>query len=190
MIAGQLPRSLEVNDTRYPIRSDFREILQILVAYDDPELEDKEKVYVCLYILYPDFDEMPETDYEAAYKQACWFIQGGGDTEGESHRRPIKTVDWQQDERLLFAAVNRVAGKEIRAEDYLHWWTFLGYFSEITEGPYAEVLRLRVKKGTGKPLEKWEQTFWSENHDICKIRPRLTAEEKAIRDKINALLDS
>lgn len=187
MIAGQLPEELEVNDRFWQIRSDFRDILQILLAYDDPDLENREKVYVCLYKLFPDFDDMGKEDYEAAYRAACWFIQGGGETE-ETARHAAKTVDWQQDERLLFAAVNRVAGTEIRAMKHLHWWTFLGYFSEITEGPYAEILRLRVKKSRGKPLEKWEQEFWAANKEICAIRPRLSAEEQAAWDKLNALL--
>ena len=47
-----LPTELEVNEKRYRIRSDYRDILKIIQAYNDPELEEKEKCYVALKILY------------------------------------------------------------------------------------------------------------------------------------------
>lgn len=52
---GSLPKSLEVNGVEYAIRTDFRDILKILCAFSDPELENEEKIYVCLFILYEDF---------------------------------------------------------------------------------------------------------------------------------------
>ena len=43
---GTLPRSLEVNGKFYRIRSDFRDVLKIVIAFGDPDLEDKEKAYI------------------------------------------------------------------------------------------------------------------------------------------------
>lgn len=48
---GELPKSLSVNNVNYNIRSDFRDILKIVCAFNDPELENEEKIYVCLFIL-------------------------------------------------------------------------------------------------------------------------------------------
>ena len=45
---GQLPTALTVAGISRPIRTHFRDILNILQAFDDPELEDGEKVYICL----------------------------------------------------------------------------------------------------------------------------------------------
>ncbi len=191
MSAGQLPRSVDINGRSYRIYTDYRDILNVLAAYDDPDLTAEEKVYVCLRVMYPDIDSMPPKDHEDAYKKAVWFIDGGGEVGDEAARARKATrrvVDWEQDERLIFAAVNRVAGREVRNLRYLHWWTFLGYFSEISDGAYAEVLRLRVKKSRGKPLEKHEQEFWVANREVCQLRSRLSAEEKEERDRINAIL--
>ena len=71
MIMKGLPTELEVNEKRYRIRSDYRDILQ---AYNDPELEEKEKCYVALKILYINFEGIPEKDIEEAYRKAVWFI--------------------------------------------------------------------------------------------------------------------
>ena len=54
---------------------------------------------------------------------------------------------------------------------------------------YATVLQLRTKKAKGKKLEKSEREFWNSNQDICKIRKKLSQEEIAERERLNALLN-
>ena len=144
----ELPTSLEVNGTEREIRTDFRDVLKILVAFEDPDLEPAEKEYICLFILYVDFDQIPKEDYVAAYKAAISFIDNGieGDKGGP------RTMDWEQDAKILFPAVNHAAGCEVRSLPYLHWHTFTGYFMEIKDSVYANVLNLRQKKAKGKKL--------------------------------------
>ena len=151
---GQLPRELEVNGRMYAIRTDFRDVLNILCAFSDPELEDGEKVYTCLYILFEDFDSIPEDDLEAAFTAALSFIDNGAKPEEQKSPR---VMDWEQDENLLFPAINKVAGCEVRSAEYIHWWTFIGYYMEISEGVFSNVLSLRMKKAKGKKLEKWSK---------------------------------
>lgn len=183
MMYFDLPTSLEFGDREWPIRTDYRVILTILNAFDDPELEDKEKVYVCLYDLYEGFEDIPQELYKDAFEAAMGFIDHGA---GGS--RGAKNMDWEQDANLLFPAVNKVAGYEVRSVEYLHWWTFLGYFMEIGEGVYSTVLSLRSKKNSGKKLEKWEKEWWSKNQSICKIAKRYSDEEKAEQDALKAIL--
>lgn len=182
---GKLPKSVCVNGVNYAIRSDFRDVLNILCAFNDPELENSEKVYICLCILYEDFDVIPNTDYEAAFKAAMEFIDHGVDS---GNAKSPRVMDWEQDEGIMFPAINKVAGFETRSADYLHWWTFMGYYMEISEGVFSNVLSLRLKKAQGKKLEKWEREYWSANKNICVLKPKLTAEEQAQKDKLNALL--
>ena len=182
---GQLPRELEVNGRMYAIRTDFRDVLNILCAFSDPELEDGEKLYTCLYILYEDYDSIPDGDLEAAFKAALSFISNGANEDG---RKSPHVMDWEQDENLLFPAINKVAGCEVRSAEYIHWWTFIGYYMEISEGVFSNVISLRMKKAKGKKLEKWEQEFWNANKGACVLAPKLTAEEQAAKDRLNALL--
>ena len=175
---------MTVDGKQYEIRTDYRDILTILSAFEDVELSDAERLYICLYILYKDFDEIPQNDYEEAYREAEQFIDCGM-TRSDNKAR---TMDWEQDEALLFPAVNKVAGFEVRSVDYLHWWTFMGYFMEITDGVFSHVLSLRQKKAKNKKLEKWEQEFWNANRDMCVLKKRRTSEEQAEIDRINAML--
>ena len=184
---GELPTSLEVAGKRYAIRTNYRDILNIITAYNDPELEDSEKLFVCLYSLYKNFDGLDPDDYEEAYKKAVWFMDCGEDPTDNGRAHP-RTMDWEQDEKILFPAINSSAGFEVRSRKYIHWWTFMGYFMEIREGVFSQVLSLRQKKAKGKKLEKWEQEFWNSNKDMCVIKTRLSRDDQEERDRLNALL--
>lgn len=184
-MSARLPKSVNVNGKEMAIRYDYTAILDIISAMNDPELEDKEKVYVCLFIFYVDFDELEQDDYEEAFKQAQLFMDNGMSS-GKTQN--VRMVDFEQDERILFPAINRVAGKEIRNEEEIHWWTFLGWFMEIGECTYSNVLNIRNKRAKGKKLEKWEAEFYKDNKKMCDIQPRLTQAEKEAEERLNKLL--
>ena len=181
---GELPRSLTVNGVEYAIRTDFRDVLKIVCAFNDPELEPEEKIYICLFILYEDFDSLSQSDYEQAFKAALSFIDFGMKDDKKSPR----VMDWEQDENIMFPALNKVAGFETRTAEYIHWWTFMGYYMEISEGVFSTILSMRMKKSKHKKLEKWEQDYWNSNKSICVLKPKLTAEEQAARDRLNEML--
>lgn len=185
---GRLPTSLEVGGEEFAIRTDYRDVLNIFAAYEDPELEDKDKLFVLLYVLFEDFEDLDPDDYEEALKQANWFLNGGSTTPQDERPNP-RVVDWEQDEQILFPAINSVAGCEVRAQEYIHWWTFLGYFMEIRDGTFSQVLHLRQKKAKHKKLEKWEQEFWRDNKSLCEIKKRLTKEEEETKARLIAMLD-
>lgn len=179
---GQLPRTLEVGGRRYDIRSDFRVILRVLTAATDDELTSEEKALVCLANIYRGFDDIPRENLTEAYEQALWFIEGGRHTE----KQGPKLMDWEKDEDLIFPAINQAAGKEVRELEYLHWWTFLGYFQSIDrESLFGTVLHIRQKRKKHKKLETWEQEFYQNNRELCDLNEHKdsakTAEDQLAR---------
>jgi hypothetical protein len=178
---GELPKSLEIDDKEWAIRCNMRTALIIFEAFNDLELNDKEKMFIMLKCLYK---KMPP-NVEEAINKAIWFLNGGKEIKGKSSS--IKLLDWNQDESLIFSAINKIAGKEVRSEN-IHWWTFLGYFNEIGEGLFSTVINIRQKKSKGKKLEKYEQDFYRENKEIIDLKMKYTAEEKAEIDRLNELL--
>jgi len=187
---GYLPKQLNINGTDRVIRSDFRTALLIFTAYNDPELSEQEKAVVMLDCLYEDFDSILEKDIQMAADQAIWFLDGGSTEEPKdtNHQKAKKVMDWEQDEQLIFSAVNKIAGYETRATEYLHWWTFLGFFNEIGEGLFSTVINIRQKKNKSKKLEKYEQEFYRENKSLIDIKVKLTAEEQAEKEYFEKLL--
>lgn len=180
MNAYSLPTSINIRGVEYPIHSDFRCILDILIAQSDQEMQAWEKQEVMYRILYPDWETMPGSVYKEACESACKFIDGNMP---EGRKKP-RTMDWEQDAAIIIPAVNKVAGKEVRATEYLHWWTFLGYFMEIEEGMFSQVLAIRQKKAKGKKLEKWEKEFERENAEIVRLKKKESAEERRIKEAI------
>ena len=183
---GVLPTTLSVDDVDYAIRSDYRVILNIFEAFADDELRDSEKVLVMLKCLYVDVPD----DIEKAAEKAVWFIDGGGSeiaTQSDKPQNKVKLIDWEQDEQIIFSAVNKVAGTEIRALEYLHWWTFLGYFNEVGEGLFSTVLNIRSKKARGKKLEKYEQDFYKSHKDLIDIKKKYTEDEKQEMSRLNEI---
>jgi hypothetical protein len=187
---GSLPKELEVNGTYRAIRSDYRVALLIFQAYGDPELSDQEKAMIMMDCLYEDLTSIPQEDYQHAMDQAVWFLDGGEAPDNTSKQQQAKKVmDWEQDERIIFSAVNKVAGFETRAIEYMHWWTFLGFFNEIGEGLLSTIISIRSKKNKGKKLEKHEQEFYRDNKELIDLKVKISAEEQAEIDYWNKILN-
>lgn len=184
MSVFDLPTSLDIAGTTYQIDSDFRAVLNALLAYDDPDLTDAEKMELLLDNIFLDFRQIPPQDIAEAYKVAIGFIDAGQESGGNTKR----SMDWEQDAALIFPAVNRVAGCEVRSLPYLHWWTFIGYFMEIRDSVFSSVLSLRQKRNRGKKLEKHEEEFWKENKRICELKKRESEEDRAARERVEKIL--
>lgn len=186
---GILPTTLEVNGIEYAIRTDFRDILRIVAAFNDPDLTDKDKYYVLMATIYKDVQSIPKNDTAAAYEAAVSFMECSSQREDAPSPR---VVNWEKDEQLLFPAINKVAGYEVRSVPYLHWWTFLGFFQGIDrEDTWGFILMLRQKKARGKKLEKYEKEFWAANRSMCEIDPPRTMAEttgNALNDLFNELV--
>lgn len=187
MSMWNLPTSLSVGGVGYFIRTDFRVILDILAAYTDPDNDPEERSLICLWSLYKDIEAMPPEHYQEALDRAVEFIDAGFEPDNANKARPT-LMDWEQDAPLIIPAVNRVAGREIRSMEYLHWWTFLGYYMEIGESLYTQVVSIREKKAKGKKLEKYEREFYNENKHIITLKHKESQKEKEEKDAVRELL--
>lgn len=190
---GALPETLTVGGEEYPIRTDYRNVLQVFEAFQDPELTQEEKWIVAIYLLIEDFscaDDVLQAaqdgfDLDEAMKQISWFISAG---QPEKEVLELPTYNWKQDEQIIFSAVNKVAGRETRELEYLHWWTFLGYFNEVGEGTFSFIVGIRHKLNKGKKLEKHEKEFLSHNKELVLMKKPLTKEEQEQEDAYKSLL--
>lgn len=185
---GALPTSVTANGQEYPLlNTDFRTALVIIEAFEDPNLSSQEKAYLLLNGLIG-IDNIPKgttTDQLKALAEACITYLDGGTTYKSKGTKP-KLMDWTQDEQLIFSAVNHVANKELREVSYCHWWTFLGYFNEIHEGLFSNVIGIRQKKAKKKKLDKVDQEFYASNKEMIDLKKKLTSEEQKYKDELNA----
>lgn len=164
----EIPTYIQVGEQSFNIRNkgDFRMVLDCFSALNDVELDKEERLIACLMIFYEDFDEVEDVlncdELEALVKEMYKFFNCGN-ANGVGNKTNHNLVDWEQDQQLICSAVNNVAKKEIRLEEYLHWWTFMGYYLAIGESPLSTIVSIRHKIAEGKKLEKYEQEFRREN---------------------------
>jgi len=163
-----LPTSIFIEDNEYKIRDagDFRVVLDCFSALGDIELGEDYRILASLIIFYEDFTEYSIYEYDqdtliALVKEMYNFFNCG--QRDDSNTPSPKLIDWEQDSQIIMSAVNNVAGKEIRLEPYVHWWTFVGYYMAIGESVLSTVVSIRHKILKGEKLEKWEQKFRTEN---------------------------
>jgi hypothetical protein len=185
MMAYDLPTSLYIGEVEHPIRYNWRAVLDILAACADPELDDAEKALCVLQIFYPNWEEIPSDRLQEACKKACDFIDCGQKDDGKP--KP-KMIDWEQDAPIIIPEINKVAGKEVRLDPNIHWWTFFGWFMGIGDGLLASVLHIRKKKSLHKKLEKWEEEFYRANKALVDFAPKETPEKAEMTEYFNKWL--
>lgn len=186
--AWEFPTSLNIGGVDYEIRTDYRAVLDLLTALNDEELMDADpqieaymKSRVILEIMFPQCDDIPEEYMQEALDKVIEFIDMGIT---EDSKKP-KTMDWEQDAPILIPAINKVLNTEIRAQKYIHWWTFLGAYMEIGESLFSNIVHIRQKKAKGKKLDKWEQDFYKENKSLIDFKQknqRSEEEKELLRD--------
>ncbi len=176
-----LPTSLCVGGVDYSIRYGWRAVMDIFAAYADPKLDDEMKTEVMLGILYPDFERIPTKDIPEAIEKGCAFLDCG--LKPDKKNRP-RTMDWEQDAALIIPAVNSVAGREIRLDPNIHWWTFFGWYMSIGDGLFASVLSIRSKKAKGKKLEKYEEEFYRDNKSLIDLKREESEEVRQEKENL------
>lgn len=187
----EIPTTIEINGREFPIRckGDYRMVLDCFSCLNDTELSEQERNYACLIIFYEDFDDimdfakLDKDTINALVKEMYAFFECN---ENPMHQMPYKTIDWDKDSQMISSAVNKVAQTEVRAIEYLHWWTFLGYFSEVGESVLSTVVGIRDKIKRNKKLEKHEKEFKARNPHYF-IWDSRTLEQKQDDDDILAM---
>ncbi len=186
MTPWSLPDRVEIQNRSYRIRADYRVILEILKTLDDPEEPELIRWKIALGLFYEDYQQIPAACQREAMERLAEFINCG---QPEKDQKPApKLLDWEQDALAIVADVNRVAGCEIRAQPFLHWWTFMAFFNAVGQGQLSMLVSIRDKLRRGKKLEKWEQEFYRENKDRVDLQTKYTAEELAEQEQLKKLL--
>lgn len=191
-----IPTVVDIDGREFKIRNngDYRMVLDCFSALNDLELNTEERLFASLIIFYEDLNDLydiQEFNEEAlttAVTKMFEFFNCGSD--GQNAKKvSYKLVDWDADSQMICSAVNKVAGTEVRAVPYMHWWTFMGYYSAIGECTMSTVVRIRDKIMRGKKLEKEEREFKYDNPQYFVWNSK-TLEQQEAEDMIKQLWNS
>lgn len=122
----------------YKLDTDFRTVLTILAALNDPELSGAEKIMIARRRLFA--DDAPAAG--EAMDAFAWF-ESCGIAREESETDAARDFDFEQDAREIYASFMQVYGIDLMQP--LHWWAFSALLDGVTAAPCAlrEKLRLR-----------------------------------------------
>lgn len=178
----KLPRKHTIGGTPYDLNTDYRDILEIIEHLNNEAEPEFIRWRIAVALFYE--QDVPENHMQEAMEYLAEFISAG-----TADKKPgPKLLDWAQDAQMIVSGINKVAGKEIRAVEYLHWWTFISLFQEVGEGQLSTIVSIRHKRATGKKLEKWEQEYYNENRDKVDFQKPIDPEEEAVKAYFNKWL--
>lgn len=192
MPAYELPTSIQIGQASFNIRNkaDYRMVLDCLEALKDMELTANERAYSALIIFYEDFNSIEDIAdnvdlADELISGMLTFINLGeknsnGNTDGHV------LIDWMSDSNLICSAINNIIGQDVRSLKYLHWWTFLGYYTAIGECPLSNIVSIRYKIAHNEKLEKYEKKFRQDNPEYFNFDTR-SAQQKEADDYIRKL---
>ena len=173
-----LPRQAVLEGVTYDLNTDFRVILKIFRVFGDETLPPMLRWLTALRLFYR--QEIPISHRQAAMEYLGDFLRcGGEDSPGE----PL--FSWEKDAAPIIAGVNAAAGREVRMEENVHWWTFLGWFHAMPTGMFSALISIRKKLRAKQKLEPHEEEFYRENKSLVDWKPSGDDPEKL---RLNALL--
>lgn len=166
------PTQAEVAGRVYDLNTDYRTCIRIIQAMEDVNLTEFEKQVILLSLLYR---EVPE-DIQEAVRKAALFLNCGETKESEGGER---VYSFRQDDRYIFAAVDKVLQGRLSKGENVHWWEFVSAFMEMPEDcVMSRILYYRSRKNAGK-LTREEQEVWAKSRELFELEEVQTAEEKA-----------
>ena len=178
----QLPVRAKIRNGQYDLHTDYRDILEIFSYLEDPSLPEPVRWRIALALFYE--QPVPAEDWQEAIDYMTAFFCCG-----QPEQPGPKLMDWQQDAGAILAGINRVAGQEVRALPYVHWWSFLSWFHAMEPGQLSTLVGIRDRLRRGKPLEAWQKEFYRANRQAVDLPVRRSALEQQDHDRLLARLE-
>ena len=178
-----LPREAPIGGKTWHHRTDYRDILKVVKILSGDTVTMFEWFCAASYFYLDPIEDKDLAFLEEMLAYMADFISCG------QEKPPclcFGIIDWDMDAQEILEGVNGAAGIDIREKEHLHWWTFVSLFHCIRKGRLADLVAIRWKRHTGKPLTEEEKTYVRQYPE--KFRPQETERDKQERKKLEALL--
>lgn len=184
LLIDDLPTTVHIDTTEYPINSDFRTCLRVVIALEDNDLTAQEKQMIVLANLY----SVVPNDVQAAMREAQLFLNGGKEYQESDSPR---VVSFEKDAPLIYSAFCQTHGIDLSHAN-LHWWQFLALMQGLdNESNFRQLvsLRLRVRSGKASKDEMEAARNLGDAFDVPEVDDR-TSEEKEAEAEFWRLIDA
>lgn len=165
VLVGPLPESVLVNGVEHKLRTDYRNALRVILAFEDSDVTPEEKGAIMLDNI---FEEIPE-DVNEAVRLASRFLDG---TLEENEKMPkedgLRLYSFAHDGNYIFSAFKQTHGIDLDTAQ-LHWWKFIALFMDLGQDTtFCNLISMRKRIKTGK-ASKEEQKEYRENRELYDL---------------------
>ncbi len=181
-----LPEAVEIDGKIYDLDTDFRTGLDIMIAFEDPELTRQEQMSIMVRLLYK---ELPD-NLDEACRLAVKFLNCGEDAKGDGGgETQDRLYGFEKDAKYIYSAIQQSHGVDLNSVAYLHWWKFSYMFLDLgRECFFTRLIDLRKRRLAGK-LTREEQEYCNSIRDILDLPQYISPETKAVGDEFMRLLN-
>ncbi|MCI8575775.1 MAG: hypothetical protein HFI09_04825 [Bacilli bacterium] len=178
-LIDKLPTKIKVGNEVIDINADFRNCLQIILAYEDNDLTIQEKHLIMVQRLY----KVIPGDIEQAILQGIKFLNCGETSQNTSEKRRV--YSFSKDAKYIYSAVSQASNVDLETVCFFHWWKFFYYFLDISNDcTFSNIVSLRQKKKKGKLTEE-EKKAYIESIEILDINYEEVKEESDFMKAFN-----
>ena len=193
-----LPTSVNVNNMRYEIYSNFRTSILFALLMSDNSISDENKIIQSLELYYPilskkdeDVKEKQENllvNYKEALDNIMWFYRCGEEiknsTKSSNKSNNIKLYDFESDGSYIFSSFYTQYNLDLQDIDYLHWWKFMSLFNSLQDNTkLAEAMKYRsIDLSTIK--DKEQKKFYKEMQKLYSLDEKISDEELEEIEKV------
>ena len=166
-LLDKFPTKTEIDGIVYELNTDYRNCLNIILAFEDKELNDYEKTEVMLELLYGK-DNIP-INIELAMQKAILFLDCGEIKQEGSNSVPEQRLySFTKDAKYIYSAIKQTHRIDLENIEYLHWWKFVYLFLDLNkECFFSQMIYLRSQRKKNKlSKEEKEETIRTGNETI------------------------
>lgn len=168
ILTDKLPTKIKVNEHIYEINYDYRTIIKILLAFEDEDLTNEEKIYVMIKNIYK--KDIPDEDMEEAINKAIKFIDCGQEYNDTKKSSP-RIYSFKKDANYIFSGINSTHHIDLDEKFDLHWWKFISFFMDMSsECMFGELVYYRKRKLEGKLTDE-EKKQYEKIRDLVELEP-------------------
>jgi len=169
----ELPTTVTLDGRLLYLNTDWRDIKHCIKILSDDKLSDAVKANACLQIFVDNY--MDIADGQNAIEALYNFIDCG-EPPANSKGMP-KEMDWDIDFSAIISDMNKVAGREIRREPYVHWFEFVAWYHAIGEGNLTYRVNIRRKLQKRDKLTPDESDWVRRNPEKAFLRDHIDDDE-------------
>lgn len=187
ILVDELPRSVRIDGTEYPVNYGFRTFILIEICIFDTALSNSERVSQALELFYG--DNFPD-DITQAFERMMWFYRGGKDekkTKGKGSSNAKRCYCFEQDAAYIYSAFRTQYGIDLQdvSSTNLHWWKFKAMFEALNEDlRISKIMSYRVTDTAG--MDKHQKKFYSDMKKLYALETDANVNSKMALAKRDA----